>query len=114
MTREPETTGVLWHQSVVNPKGEPFVQLIQDTTVIAQMDCDQAREHAQAMLEAAEASEQDAFLMHFFQTTFGLPVEEAARILVAFRTWRRERTEKRGGPTTMRDWVMPTKKEDTP
>jgi len=54
---------VLWHQSGVNAQGEPFVQLIQGTAVIAQMSCEQARDQGHAILEAAEAAEQDAFIL---------------------------------------------------
>lgn len=104
---------VLWHQSGVNPKGEPFVQLLLGDEIIAQLDPEQAREHAQAILEATEAAEQDAFLMTWSQEAFGIGLKEAAAIMVAYRTWRRERSEKRGGPTLARDWVMPSKEGDT-
>jgi hypothetical protein len=98
---------ILWHQSGVNLRGEPFVQLIRGTKIIAQMDLEQAREHAQAILEAAEASEQDAFILDWAKTKVGTTQEQAAQLLVEFRKFRAERTGKRGGPTKARDWVMP-------
>jgi hypothetical protein len=98
---------VLWHQSGVNAKGEPFVQLIKGTEIFAQMDVNQAREHAQAVLESAEAAEQDAFIMKFMQEKVGLDRNRAGQVLIDFRRYRAETTGKKGGPTSMRDWVMP-------
>ena len=92
---------VLWHQSGVSPTGDPFVQLI------PQMSPEQAREHARAITEAAEAAEQDSFLMDFARNQIGLDLETAGRMLVAFRQYRAERTGKSQGPTDPRDWVMP-------
>src|SRR5579862_3348218 len=79
---------VLWHQSGINRHGEPFVQLIRGETVIAQMSVEQAREHARAIQEAAEASEQDAFMVNFFREHIGVTEEEAMRILMAYRNYR--------------------------
>ena len=103
----------LWHQSGVNQKGEPFVQLILGTRVIGQMTPEEARDHARAITEAAEASEQDAFMLSFMQDKVGLDLSRAGQILVDFRAWRVERTGKRGGPTNRRDWVMPPADERT-
>jgi hypothetical protein len=104
---EKEPTNVLWHHSGVNAKGEPFVQLLRGTEIFCQMDVTQAREHAQAVLEAAEAAEQDAFIMSFMQNKVGLDQNRAAQVLIDFRQYRAETTGKKGGPTSMRDWVMP-------
>ncbi len=52
----------LWHQSGVNRKGEPFIQLMVDDAVVGQFTPEEARDHARSILEAAEASEQAAFL----------------------------------------------------
>lgn len=88
---------ILWHQSGVNKDGEPFVQLIRGTAVVAQMSPAQARDHALAILEAAEASEQDAFLVHWTKTVVGGSPQAAAGLLKDFRNWRREQTGKRSG-----------------
>ena len=98
---------VLWHQSGVAPTGEPFVQLLLDEEIIAQLSPEQARDHARAITEAAEAAEQDAFMMAFAQEKIGLDFNTAGRVLVDFRNFRAERTGKSQGPTRPTDWVMP-------
>ena len=98
---------ILWHQSGVNKAGEPFVQLLQGTTIVGQMSPQEAREHAHAILEAAEASEQDAFLLDFAQNKIGMKFQDAGSILMAFRDYRAKTSGKRGGPTNKRDWVRP-------
>ena len=107
MSPEKLPDNVLWHQSGVNQKGEPFVQLIRGTEVIVQMDVQQAREHAQAVLESAEAAEQDAFIVDWVKTHVGAGDEQAVGLLMDFRRYRAERTGKKGGPMSPRDWVMP-------
>jgi hypothetical protein len=98
---------VLWHQSGVNPAGEPFVQLLRNETIIAQISVGQAREFAGALLQAAEAAEQDAFLISFARTEIGMSIQEAGKILIAFREYRARTTGKSQGPTRPTDWVMP-------
>lgn len=88
---------VIWHQSGVNRQGEPFVQLIRGTEVIAQMSIGQARDHGAAMIESAEAAEQDAFLVHWLKAKVGVGDPEAAGMLKDFRDYRRETTGKRSG-----------------
>lgn len=97
----------LWHQSGVNPKGEPFIQLLLDEEIIAQMSPGQARDHARAVMESAETAEQDAFLLDFARNQIGLPFADAGRIIVAFREYRARTTGKSQGPTKPTDWVMP-------
>jgi hypothetical protein len=98
---------VLWHQSGVNPRGEPFVQLLRGDKIMAQMSTAQARDHAHAILEAAEAAEQDAFLMDFARNVMGMPFQDAGKILMALRDYRAKTTGKSQGPLHPRDWVMP-------
>lgn len=105
---------ILWHQSGVNAKGEPFVQLIQGGKVIGQMSPQEARDHAQAMIEAAEATEQDGFIMDWVINKVGAGPQQAAGLIADFRQYRRERTGKRGGPVNKREWVMPDDKKETP
>lgn len=98
---------VLWHQSGVSPTGEPFVQLLRGTDIVCQMSPEQARDHARAVVEAAEAAEQDAFLMDFSQNELGLEFNVAGQMLIAFRKYRARISGKSQGPTRSRDWVMP-------
>jgi hypothetical protein len=105
-----EIPQILWHQSGVNQRGEPFVQLLLGERIIGQMSAEEARDHARAITESAEAAEQDAFLMDLMQHKMGLEQQQAAMVLADFRAYRMERTGKRGGPSNPRDWVMP----DTP
>jgi hypothetical protein len=102
---------VLWHQSGVNAKGEPFVQLIHGDKVIAQMDVEQARDHGRTIIEAAEAAETDAFIFDWVCNKVGSGPEQAMGLLVDFRKYRSEVTGKRHGPTSQREWVMPPPKE---
>lgn len=48
----------------------------------------EARQHAYAILDAANAAETDGFLIHFFQEKLNLPIEKAAPILADFRQYR--------------------------
>ena len=102
-----DTNKTLWHQSGVAPTGEPFVQLLLDDQIIAQLSPEMARDHARSITEAAEAAEQDAFLMDFARHKIGLPLEAASAWLIALRSYRAKRTGKAQGPTKPRDWVMP-------
>lgn len=98
---------MLWHQSGVNPKGEPFVQLIVDDKVIGQMTPDEARDHARAITEAAEAAETDAFIFDWVQKEVGVGPVQAAGLLGEFRRWRETRTGKKGPPSDPAEFVMP-------
>jgi len=91
----------------MNADGEPFIQLIRGTEVIAQMSTAQAREHALAVLATAEAADQDAFIYDWVVNRVGSGVQQAAGLLMDFRQYREERTGKKGGPTSARDFVMP-------
>lgn len=93
----------LWHQSGVSRDGEPFIQLILGEKVIAQQSVSQAREHALAILEAAEAAEQDAFLVHWVKDHLSAGEAAAAGLLQEFREWRREQTDKRSGQEVIPD-----------
>lgn len=86
----------LGHQSGVNPQGEPFIQLLLNRSgkdeVISQLTLDDAREHALAVLEAAEASRQDAFLMWFVREKMGGDLQMASALIQEFRHWREVQT----------------------
>jgi hypothetical protein len=98
---------ILWHQSGINLEGKPFVQLIRGQQVISQMDVQQARDHGQAIIEAAEAAETDAFIYDWILKRVGAGQEQAVGLLVDFRRYRAETTGKRHGAMNSRDWVMP-------
>ena len=100
---KPDDGVPLWHQSGVTRAGEPFIQLILGDKVVAQQSPEMAREHALAMLEAAEAAEQDAFIVWFAKNRMGVDENVAAHILVDFRDWRREHTGKRSGQEVIPD-----------
>ena len=101
------TENILWHQTGVTPQGEPFIQLILNERLLTQLTVEQARDHATAMLQAAEAAEQDAFLMDFAQNQVGVTFQQAGQMLIGWREYRAQRTGKSQGPTNARDWVMP-------
>jgi hypothetical protein len=95
MAQKPEPKPLM-HQSGVNKAGEPFVQLLMSKdgkeTFIGQMSPDDCRQHALAILEAAEAAEQDAFLMWFVREKLGGDLAMAGGIMQEFRMWREKQT----------------------
>lgn len=86
-------------------KGEPFVQLILRGDVIAQMDSTEARDHARAITEAAEAAEQDAFLVDWLQYKMDLTFDQACASLIDYRTFR-EAHGKSSGPSHPSKFVV--------
>ena len=103
---------VLWHQSGVNKNGEPFIQLLIDDEVVCQLDPAEARDHAKNILEATEASEQDAFMFHFMQEKVGLDVAQAMQVIIDFRKWREARGKK-GPVSDPREFVRTDKHENS-
>jgi hypothetical protein len=55
MTPNPDSA--LWHQAGVTAQGEPCVQLWLGDDILAQMDCEQARAVAWAILQATDEAE---------------------------------------------------------
>ena len=104
---------VLWHQSGVNKHGEPFIQLLMNDDVICQLSPEEARDHAKNILEATEASEQDAFMLDFMQKKVGLDVQRAMQVIVDFRHYRESRGKK-GPPSDAREFVRTDKHEKPP
>ena len=99
---------VLWHQPGVNRAGEPFVQLLLDDEVIAQLDPASARSHATNLLESTEAAEQDAFMLEFAKEELECSESSAAALLIAFRRWR-ERHGKKGPASDPREFMVTNK-----
>ncbi len=83
------------------------MQLLRGHKIIAQMNPEQARDHARAITEAAEAAEQDAFMFDWVVNVVGNGPTQAAGLIQEFRAYRLKRTGKRGGPSDPKDWVMP-------
>jgi hypothetical protein len=104
---------VLWHQSGVNKHGEPFVQLLIDAEVVCQLSPEEARDHAKNVLEATEASEQDAFMLAFMQKKVGLDFNAAMQVIVDFRGYRESRGKK-GPPSDPREFMRTDKHEKPP
>lgn len=76
--------------------GEALVQLeLNDpeagTYASVVIAADEAREIAMSLLECAEASVHDLFLVEYAQNPGGFSVEKAAQLLEAFRDWRDKR-----------------------
>lgn len=76
---------------------EPYVEINWPmNTGTVQLEPEEARLIARMIAEAAEAAEQDAFLVAFLMTEIELPFEQAAQILPRYRAWRdKARTKKR-------------------
>lgn len=96
MAQKPEPKTMM-HQTGVNKAGEPFVQLLlvqpgKPDQFIAQLSPQDCRDHALAILEAAEAAEQDAFLVDFARSELKMTLEGAGKILLAFRAFREKTT----------------------
>jgi hypothetical protein len=100
----------IWHQSGVNKRGEPFIQFMLDDQVICQLTPEEARDHAKNVLEATEASEQDAFMLHFLTERVGTDREKAMAVIVDFRQWREARGKK-GPPSDSKEFVQTDKHE---
>ena len=69
---------------------EPIVSLYYKDAMV-QMSPDEARSLALNILSAAEASEQDAFMLYFATEKIKSSVEEAAVLVAAFRAWREKK-----------------------
>lgn len=67
---------------------KPFVALEFDGQMLDQIPPEGARALAYNLIAAAEAAEQDAFLVTFMQKQVGLPLTHAAQVLGEYRQWR--------------------------
>jgi hypothetical protein len=64
-----------------------------------QLEPDEARLIARMITEAAEAADQDAFLVAFMMHDIGLSFDQAAQIIPRFAAWRRARWDKQKTPS---------------
>jgi hypothetical protein len=79
---------------------EPYVEVNWPTdSGSIQLNPDEARLIARMIIEAAEAADQDAFLVAFIMRDIGLSFEQAAQIIPRFAAWRRERWNKQKTPS---------------
>jgi glycerophosphoryl diester phosphodiesterase len=79
---------------------EPYVEVNWPTdSGSIQLDPDEARLIARMIAEAAEAADQDAFLISFMMDDIGLDFDQAAQIIPRFAAWRRERWDKQKTPS---------------
>lgn len=70
---------------------QPFVQMSADAMEKPiQLSPEDARDLASNLLQAAEASEQDAFIFEFHSSFVGGDERVGANMLVQFRKWRDE------------------------
>jgi hypothetical protein len=70
---------------------KPYIGLEVDGKLLVQIPPETARAYAYNLITAAEAAEQDALLLEFIQREVGVPLEQGAGILVAFRKYREEK-----------------------
>jgi len=80
----------IWLESIVSHRtGEPII-VIRWGLQIAQLPVSEARSHAMAILECADAAESDAFLVQFLKEKVKLPDDQYAPILIEFRAYREQ------------------------
>jgi hypothetical protein len=84
---EEEKGGIDVNSIVSASTGQPWVQF-SATQQQWQMTPDEARTWAQVIVEAAEAADQDAFLMDWLVTKLDVERGQAAQILVEYREFR--------------------------
>lgn len=85
-----EATTIEVESMVASRSREPFV-VLKWGAESGQLTPAQARDHARRILEAAEAADQDAFLVWWLTERVGATGEHAGGLLVEFRAWRAKR-----------------------
>ena len=83
---------ILEVESSVTREGKPFL-IVSWGEQRGQVSPEEARHQAQVFLEAAEAAEQDAFLVSFMRETLGMTDIQIANLLRTFREFREERQD---------------------
>lgn len=105
--------GKLWVQGIVAPRPgqdppvEAQVQFRQEmadgSEVMWQQGVDEARAHAREVLESATNAAYEAAFLEFMLAEMKVEERIAFEMLVAFRTWRRDRW----GQPEIEDWRKP-------
>lgn len=89
--KRPATEHNIWINSLCSHRTmEPLVAIHMDDFTI-QVTPDKAREVGRMLMECAEASEQDAFMLHFVQKELAQDINTAGQMLMMFRKWREDR-----------------------
>lgn len=78
---------------------EPYVEINWPNGGTIQLEPEEARLIARMIAEAADAAEQDAFLVAFHMDEVGLTFEQAAQILPRYRAWRDAARHKKRTPS---------------
>ena len=82
---------ILWASSGYGANTrQPFVT-IHWKDVVVQCSPDEARQFASAIIQAAEAAEQDGFMVEFTKESVGFDDAAAAAFLDQYRQWREKR-----------------------
>lgn len=90
--REQPRGFILSVESAVTLAGKPFV-IVRCGDATGQLSPEECRYQAQVFLEAAEAAEQDAFLVSWVRETGGDDPESIAALIKNFRAFREERRD---------------------
>lgn len=81
-------------ESLVSARtGKPVVH-IRWGPMDGQLTPEEARRHAQALMEVAFAAELDAFVVKWVTTAIGADTQKALMVLRDFRAWRQEQDPK--------------------
>lgn len=87
------TVSTIWMESIVSSKtGEGKVNL-RWGNLSAQMSVQEARDHAFAILETAEAAQTDAFLAEYFMGEKNLRPEKVMKLIGRFRHYRERKLD---------------------
>ncbi len=94
-----EAGKTLWVRSMYGAKNrEPLVAITMPGGETLQCSPAEARAHALAVLECAEAADQDAFIFEFGRSVIAKGAKDgdrlAAGLMNEFRQWREKRAEK--------------------
>lgn len=73
---------------------KPLVEIHYQDTML-QISPEEARDLAGNLMMCAEATEQDAFLLDWFQETMKVDIKQAAVVLLDYRKWRKEHGDPR-------------------
>jgi len=88
---EPSVT--MWAYCGITDMGAPFVRLVRNEQPLIQVHPDAARSLGLALMESADAADQDAFMYAFWRNTFGKSHEDAMMMIGALRRFRQAKRD---------------------